>query len=71
MLRDSQLRISRSWWQIQDENVETTPFDFMEKLLNGLHHHGTSPYNWRILADKITHRHCLDTIVCQRNQLVV
>jgi hypothetical protein len=45
LLRYSQLNVAGTWRKIKDEDIESTPLDFMQQLLKRLHNHETPPYD--------------------------
>jgi hypothetical protein len=70
LLGDGQLYVAGTRRQIHHQYIKPTPFHFVEKLLQCLHDHETTPDDWCIVADEIAHGHRLDAIVRQRNQLI-
>jgi hypothetical protein len=71
LLRYRQLYITGTWRQIKDENIESAPFDLMQKLLKCLHDHETPPCDRGRFWHKIAHGHRLQSIVREWDQLVV
>ncbi len=43
LLQERQLRVARSRWQVDDEDVELAPNDVPEKLSHDAHDHGPAP----------------------------
>ena len=55
LLGDRQLRIPRPWRQVQDQYVQTAPFDFVQELLQGFHDHQTAPHDRCFFVDEVAH----------------
>lgn len=55
LLGDCQLRVSRAGRQIQHEDVEAAPVDFVEQLLYRLHDHGAPPHDGGLFRDEVAH----------------
>lgn len=70
-LRDAQLRVSGARGQVEHEHVQASPLDLVQELLEGLHDHHPAPHYGAVLVDEVAHRHGLDAVVCEREELVI
>ncbi len=71
LLRDGQLRISCARREVHDKHVQCAPVDIVQQLLDSFHNHQASPDHRSLFTDEIAHRHGLDAIVSERNELVL
>src|SRR5215472_13180643 len=68
LLRHRQLRIASPRRHVDDHDVEPTPIDFAQHLLQGAHHHRPAPDHRRVLGDEKPHRHDPQPVILERRE---
>ena len=61
-LRDGELHVTSSWWQVQDQEIEFRPRDFEEQLVHGFLHHQAAPGYGGVLRDEEAHAHGFEAV---------
>ena len=68
-LAKGKLRIAGARRQIHEQEIEITPIDSADELLDGLHDHRAAPDDRLITFDQKSHAHQLHAMILRRDHL--